>query len=153
MNSKMKMAVRGAVSTCVMADDDTSLSDEERVELEELRAEKAEREKRRNVAADRAELERLKADRAASEADRAEQRRIDEAKERGRRLMDQFNDALGGNAYGGDYIVDLAFRFYALDGDSRGDDSEDARCASFRERGYQMMLESISTRAVAATSG
>jgi len=68
-----------------MADDDTSLSDEERVELEELRAEKAEREKRRNVAADRAELERLKADRAASEADRAEQRRIDEAKERGRK--------------------------------------------------------------------
>lgn len=71
-----------------MADDDTSLSDEERVELEQLRAEKAARERRRSASADRAELERLKADKAASEADRAEQRRIDEAKERGRRLME-----------------------------------------------------------------
>lgn len=79
----------------------------------------------------------LLADRAAF-VDDAEDERPDDHP-----LMDQFNAALGGNAYGGDYIVDLAFRFYALDGDSRRDDSEDARCASFRERGYQMMLESI----------
>jgi len=54
-----------------MADDDTSLSDEERVELEQLRAEKAEREtaQRRSRTP---ELERLKADKAASEADLAE---------------------------------------------------------------------------------
>ena len=39
-------------------------------------------------------------------------------------FTDAFNEALGGNAYAGDYIVD-------------------ERCASFRERGYKMMLESI----------
>ena len=58
-------------------------------------------------------------------------------------LMDQFNADLGGNAYGGDYIIDLALRFYGLMGDARADDSEDDRCATFREQGYQMMLESI----------
>ena len=56
---------------------------------------------------------------------------------------DAFNEALGGNAYAGDYIVDLAARFVEMDGDSLLASDEDERCASFRERGYQMMLESI----------
>ena len=56
---------------------------------------------------------------------------------------DAFNEALGGNAYAGDYIVDLAARFVASDGDALAGASEDERCASFRERGYKMMLESI----------
>ena len=54
-----------------------------------------------------------------------------------------FNEALGGNAYAGDYIVDLAARFVASDGDALAGATEDERCASFRERGYKMMLESI----------
>ncbi len=54
-----------------------------------------------------------------------------------------FNDALGGNAYGGDYVVDLAARFIELDGDSLAELPDDERIASFRERGYRMMLDSI----------
>ena len=56
---------------------------------------------------------------------------------------DAFNEALGGNAYAGDYIVDLAARFVAGDGDALAGAGEDERCASFRERGYLMMLDSI----------
>lgn len=56
---------------------------------------------------------------------------------------DAFNEALGGNAYAGDYIVDLAARFVSSDGDAFAGATEDERCASFRERGYKMMLESI----------
>ncbi len=56
---------------------------------------------------------------------------------------DAFNEALGGNAYAGDYIVDLAARFVGIDGDALSGSDEDERCASFRERGYKMMLESI----------
>lgn len=56
---------------------------------------------------------------------------------------DAFNADLGGNAYGGDYIVDLAVRFHELDGLKWVDSTEDERMADFRERGYQMMLESI----------
>ena len=58
-------------------------------------------------------------------------------------FTDAFNETLGGNAYAGDYIVDLAARFVASDGDSLAGADEDERCASFRERGYKMMLESI----------
>lgn len=58
-------------------------------------------------------------------------------------LTDAFNEALGGNAYAGDYIVDLAARFVQIDGDQLADATEDERCESFRERGYKMMLESI----------
>lgn len=72
--------------------DDASLSDEEREELEQLRAEKAERERQRAAVAERAELERLKADKAAVEADRAEAQRIAEAKEKGRKLMEVDED-------------------------------------------------------------
>ena len=56
---------------------------------------------------------------------------------------DAFNADLGGNAYGGDYIIDLAVRFHELDGLKWADATEDERMADFRERGYQMMLESI----------
>ena len=45
--------------------------------------------------------------------------------------------------YGGDYIIDLAVRFHELDGLRWADATEDERMADFRERGYQMMLESI----------
>ena len=58
-------------------------------------------------------------------------------------FMDAFNEALGGNAYGGDYIIDLALRFYEMDGDALVQSPEQERIESFRERGYLMMLDSI----------
>ena len=58
-------------------------------------------------------------------------------------LMDAFNEALGGNAYGGDYIIDLAARFWEIDGDSLVSATDEQRTESFRERGYLMMLDSI----------
>ena len=58
-------------------------------------------------------------------------------------FMDAFNEALGGNAYGGDYIIDLALRFYEMDGDALVESPEQERIESFRERGYLMMLDSI----------
>ena len=75
----------------------------------------------------------LLADREAYVADES-----DEAPEN-HPFTDAFNEALGGNAYAGDYIVELAARFV----DSLAGAEEDERCASFRERGYKMMLESI----------
>ena len=57
--------------------------------------------------------------------------------------MDAFNESLGGNAYGGDYIIDLAKRFCEENGDAWVSVSEDDRTADFRERGYKLMLESI----------
>ncbi len=58
-------------------------------------------------------------------------------------FMDAFNEDLGGNAYGGDYIIDIARRFAETDGDRWVEASEDERVATFRERGYKMMLETI----------
>ncbi len=58
-------------------------------------------------------------------------------------LTDAFNEALGGNAYGGDYIVDIAARFVEEDGGRWADASEDERMAEFRERAYRWMLDSI----------
>lgn len=58
-------------------------------------------------------------------------------------LMDAFNEALGGNAYGGDYIIELAKRFWDIDGDALVGATADERMASFRERGHLMMLDSI----------
>ena len=58
-------------------------------------------------------------------------------------LTDAFNEALGGNAYGGDYIVDIACRFAREDGDRWLSVSEGERMAEFRERGYLWMLDSI----------
>ena len=71
--------------------DNAGLTDEERAELEQLRAEKA---ARQQDAAERAELERLRAQRAEAEAARAAQERDAEALERGRRLMQPDDDDL-----------------------------------------------------------
>ncbi|MDY3970907.1 MAG: arginine--tRNA ligase [Atopobiaceae bacterium] len=57
--------------------------------------------------------------------------------------MDEFNTDLGGNAYGGDYIIELARRFAETDGDRWIEAEADARVAEFRERGYKAMLETI----------
>lgn len=74
--------------------ENTPLSDEERSELERLRAEKAARERAQEAARERAELERLKAEKATSEKDAAEQQRIAVARERGRQLMEPDDDDL-----------------------------------------------------------
>ena len=79
----------------------------------------------------------LLADREAYVADE------DDARPESHSYTDAFNEALGGNAYAGDYIVDLAARFVGIDGDALAGADEGERCASFRERGYKMMLESI----------
>lgn len=57
--------------------------------------------------------------------------------------MDEFNTDLGGNAYGGDYIIELARQFAETDGDRWVDAAADERIAEFRERGYKAMLETI----------
>lgn len=57
--------------------------------------------------------------------------------------MDAFNEHLGGNSYGGDYIIEIAYEFYEQDGDSWVKVSEDERNAAFRERAYQAMLKRI----------
>ena len=57
--------------------------------------------------------------------------------------MDEFNTDLGGNAYGGDYIIELARRFAETDGDRWVEAEADARVAELRERGYKAMLETI----------
>ena len=57
--------------------------------------------------------------------------------------MDAFNEALGGNAYGGAYIIDEAVRFLAEDGDKWVDAPAEERLLAFRERGYARMLDDI----------
>ena len=57
--------------------------------------------------------------------------------------MDAFNEHLGGNSYGGDYIIEIAYEFYEQDGDSWAKEIEDERNAAFRERAYQAMLKRI----------
>lgn len=74
--------------------ENSGLTDQERAELEELRAEKAARQQAERVAAERAELERLRAQRAEDEAARAAARRDAEARERGRKLMQPDEDDL-----------------------------------------------------------
>ena len=74
--------------------EDTGLTDEERAELEQLRAEKAARQKAEMDAAERAELERLRAQRVADEAERAAQAREAQARARGRALMEPDEDDL-----------------------------------------------------------
>ena len=89
-----------------MADEVRPLSDEERAELEALRAEKAAREERERAARERAELEALRnesaqrsqpvkreAAAAAARAAKAEEdRRIREQRERGAKLMEPDDD-------------------------------------------------------------
>ena len=57
--------------------------------------------------------------------------------------MDAFNEALGGNSYGGDYIIDIAREFYNADGDKWVDVDDKTRADEFRERAYQKMLQRI----------
>ena len=54
-----------------------------------------------------------------------------------------FNETLGGNAYGGAYIIDEAARFMADDGDRWVGADENERLIEFRERGYAHMLDDI----------
>ena len=58
-------------------------------------------------------------------------------------FMDAFNKNLGGNAYGGDYIIDVARHFMETDGTRWVDADPKERMLEFRERGYKLMLESI----------
>ena len=57
--------------------------------------------------------------------------------------MDAFNEALGGNSYGGDYIIKIAKHFYEVDGDKWVDVDESVRAPEFRERAYQRQLAAI----------
>ena len=70
------------------------LTDEERAELEQLRAEKAARERAARDAAERAELERLRRQKARGAAERAQAARDAAARERGRALMEPDDDDL-----------------------------------------------------------
>ena len=58
-------------------------------------------------------------------------------------LQDAFMEALGGNGYGGDYIIEIAERFVAEEGDAWAAATEDERMAHFREVAYRWMLDSI----------
>ena len=57
--------------------------------------------------------------------------------------MDAFNEELGGNSYGGDYIVDIAREFVASDGDKWVDVPVEDSLEQFRERSYKSMLARI----------
>lgn len=74
-----------------MADND-GLTEAERAELEQLRAEKAAREEAGRQAAERAELERLRAEKSKSAREAAEDASIAEARARGRKLMEPDED-------------------------------------------------------------
>ena len=79
-----------------MGNDNTPLTDAERAELEQLRAEKQAREDAERARRERAELERLRAERAQSQsvasAGAAQDKRIQESRERGRKLMEPDDD-------------------------------------------------------------
>ncbi len=57
--------------------------------------------------------------------------------------MDAFNTELGGNSYGGDYIIGIAKSFYEADGDKWVSVAPEDRLPEFSERSYQMMLQQI----------
>lgn len=75
-----------------MADETTPLTDEERSELEALRAEKEKREASAKAAKERTELERLRAQQARAEHDAAEDARIREIKEKTRDFVEPDDD-------------------------------------------------------------
>ena len=58
-------------------------------------------------------------------------------------LQDAFNERLGGNAYGGTYIIDIAREFLDSDGTRLLEMGEAERMHEMRERGYHMMLDRI----------
>lgn len=71
-----------------------SLSDEERAELEQLRAEKAAREQAARSRAERAELDRLRAEQQQAERSARQSAEERERIERGRKLMQPDEDEL-----------------------------------------------------------
>lgn len=78
-----------------MAEDDTArgsgpLTDSERAELEQLRAERA----ARAEAQERAELEQLRAERERARLEQEQDRRVQELRERNRKLMEPDDDDL-----------------------------------------------------------
>jgi hypothetical protein len=75
--------------------DATPLTDEERAELEQLRAEKAARAEAEQAARERAELARLKEERATRQREAAAMQRESELREQGRRLMEPDDEDLG----------------------------------------------------------
>lgn len=68
--------------------DDGGLTDEERAELEQLRAEKAARQRSQQAARERAELEELKAEKRRAAQDAQQDARIAQARAKGRALME-----------------------------------------------------------------
>ena len=72
--------------------DETPLTDEERAELEQLRAEKAARAKAQAEARERRELERLKEDKQREEAVGAQLLRVAQMRQKGRELMEPDDD-------------------------------------------------------------
>lgn len=75
-----------------MTDANTPLTDDERAELEALRAERAQREEAERARAERAELERLKAEREKTAREVEEDRRIAEVRARNAKLMEPDED-------------------------------------------------------------
>ena len=57
--------------------------------------------------------------------------------------MDAFTEGLGGNAYGGTYIIDEAAAFYKKDGDKWAHVTDEERMLYFREEGYAKMVENM----------
>ncbi|MGN0071365.1 MAG: hypothetical protein ACI361_05935 [Atopobiaceae bacterium] len=70
----------------------TELTDDERRELEELRAEKAKRQEAAKAAQERAELERLRSEKAEVAKEQEEIRHEQAQRERGRALMEPDDD-------------------------------------------------------------
>lgn len=70
----------------------TELTDDERRELEELRAEKAKRQETAKAAQERAELEHLRSEKAQAAKEQEEIRREQAQRERGRQLMEPDDD-------------------------------------------------------------
>ena len=60
-------------------------------------------------------------------------------------FQNAFMEALGGNAYGGGYIIDEAAHIVEVDGERWVDVADDERVAAFRENGYRRMLDDIRT--------
>lgn len=75
-----------------MSDATSPLTDEERAELEQLRAEKAKREQAAQDRREREELARLRAQREAQRQEAAEDARIAEVREKNRKLMEPDDD-------------------------------------------------------------
>ena len=75
-----------------MAAENGGLSDDERRELEELRAEKARREEAQQAQRERAELKRLKAERERTREEAEKDRKARELRERNAKLMEPDDD-------------------------------------------------------------